>query len=74
MDSSKLKVFADDSFEFHEHGGKFSKWVVNNLAKGEIAHSEQFLLFHQCFQKTCTADTLKQGVVRERLSNEVNWS
>ena len=27
------------------------------LEKGEIAHYEQFLLFPQCFQKTCTADT-----------------
>ena len=25
--------------------------------KGEIARYEQFLLFPQCFQKTCTADT-----------------
>ena len=24
--------------------------------KGEIARYEQFLLFPQCFQKTCTAD------------------
>ena len=27
------------------------------LGKGEIARSEQFLLFPQCFQKTCTTDT-----------------
>ena len=25
--------------------------------RGEIAHIEQFLLFPQCFQKTCTVDT-----------------
>ena len=25
------------------------------MGKGEIAHYEQFLLFPQCFQKTCTA-------------------
>ena len=29
----------------------------NTVGKGEIAHNEQFLLFPQCFQKTCTADT-----------------
>ena len=29
----------------------------NTVGKGEIAHYEQFLLFPQCFQKTCTADT-----------------
>ena len=28
----------------------------NTVGKGEIAHNEQFLLFPQCFQKTCTAD------------------
>ena len=34
-----------------------SKWVENTVGKGEIAHYEQFLLFPQCFQKTCAADT-----------------
>ena len=29
--------------------------------------SRQFLLFPQCFQKTCTADTLKPGLVWERV-------
>ena len=31
------------------------------MEKGEIARYEQFLLFPQCFQKTCPADTSKQG-------------
>ena len=34
-----------------------SQWVDNTVGKGEIAYYEQFLLFPQCFQKTCTADT-----------------
>ena len=34
-----------------------SKWEENTVGKGEIACYEQFLLFLQCFQKTCTADT-----------------
>ena len=29
----------------------------NTVGKGEIARYEQFLLFPQCFQKTCIADT-----------------
>ena len=33
------------------------KRVENTVGKGEIARYEQFLLFPQCFQKTCTADT-----------------
>ena len=44
-------------FQINENGGKFSKWVENTAGKGEIARNEQFLLFPQCFQKTCTAGT-----------------
>ena len=36
---------------------KFSKRVENTVRKGEIARYKQFLLFPQCFQKTCTVDT-----------------
>ena len=57
LDSSKQKEFADDNFRFNKNGGKFSKKVENTVGKGEIARYEQFLLFPQCFQKTCTADT-----------------
>ena len=35
----------------------------NSVGKGEIAHYEQFLLYPQCFQKTCTA----QGLFGKRL-------
>ena len=48
---------ADDNFKFDENGGKFSKLVENTVGKGEIARYKQFLLFPQCFQQTCTADT-----------------
>ena len=57
LESSKLKEFADNNFKFDENDRKFSKCVENTLGKGEIAHYEQFLLFPQCFQKTCTAHT-----------------
>ena len=40
------------------------------MGKGEIAPYEQFLLFPPCFQKTCTVDMLKQGLVWEK--NEMN--
>ena len=55
LNSSKLKEFAIDNFKFEENGRKFSKWVENIVGKEEIAHFEQFLLFPQGFQKTCTA-------------------
>ena len=57
LDSSKLKEFADDNFKFDENGTKFSEWLENTVGKSEIAHYEQFLLFPQYFQKSCTADT-----------------
>ena len=57
FDSYKLKKFVDDNFKFDEKGKKFSKRVENTVGKGEIAQYEQFLLFPQCFQNTCTADT-----------------
>ena len=57
LDFYKLKEFADDNFNIDENGSKFSKQVENIVGKGEIARYEQFLLFPQCFQKTCTADT-----------------
>ena len=58
LDPSKLKELADDDFNFEEIGRKFSKWLENTVGKGEIARYKQFLLFPQCFQKTCTADTI----------------
>ena len=53
--TSKLKEFADDNFKLIENGRKLSKQVENTVGKGEIAR-HKFLLFPQCFQKTCTAD------------------
>ena len=57
LESSKLKEFVDDSFKMDENGRKFSKRVKKTGEKGEIARYQQFLLFPQCFKKTCTADT-----------------
>ena len=59
FDSSKLKEFADD-FKFEEIGRKFSNWLENTVGKGEIARYEQFLLYPQCFQKTCIAEKIQQ--------------
>ena len=62
LDPSKLRVFADDSFKFDEFGSKFFKRVGNTVGKGEIARYEQFLLFPQCFQKTCLQTCKNQGL------------
>ena len=62
-----LKEFADDNFKLDENGRKYSKQAENTVGKGEIAHCKQFLLFPLCFQKTLTADTLKPGLVWEKV-------
>ena len=56
-DSSEPKDLADDSCKFDEIDRKFCYMIENTVGKGEIARYEQFLLFPQRFQKTCTADT-----------------
>ena len=40
----------------------FPKGKKNTVGKGEIGRNEQFHLFWQCFQKSCTSDTEKQGL------------
>ena len=53
----QMKEFADNNFNLVEKVRKFLKQVENTMGKGEIFCYKQFLLFPQCFQKTCTADT-----------------
>ena len=65
LDSSKLKLSADDNFEFDVNSRKFSKLVENTVGKGEIARYEQFLLFPQCFQKACFPGASKGVIVWE---------
>ena len=52
-----MKKIVNDNSKFDGNDRKFSNRVENNVGIGEIARYEQFLLFPQCFQKTCTADT-----------------
>ena len=68
LDSSKFKEFADDNFKFNENSRKFSKRVENTVGKGEIACCEQFLLFPQCFEETCTEDRKKTRACLERVN------
>ena len=51
---------------------KFSRQIENTEGKGEIACYEQFLLFPQRFQETCTADLSKPGLVWERVNTSWN--
>ena len=63
----QTEELADDNFEFDKNERKFFRLVENTVGKGEIACYEQYLLFPLCFQKTCTADKLKPGLVWERV-------
>ena len=63
LDSSKLKVFADDNLKFEENGSKLFKPVENTVGKWEIARYEQFLLFPKCFQKACFPGASKGVIV-----------
>ena len=76
--NSRVNSFPNDNFwlfqtqrladKFGENGGQFSKRVgkkKNTEGKEEIDNYKQFLLFRQCFQKTCT----KQGLVWRGLIN-----
>ena len=49
-----MKEFADDNIKFDKNGRKFFKRIENAAGNGEIARYQRFLLFPQCFQKTCT--------------------
>ena len=68
LDSSKLKEFTDNNFEFKENGGKSSEILKNAVGKGEIAHYEQFLFFPRCFLKTCLHTRKNKGIFVKRLS------
>ena len=56
LDSSKLKEFANDNFQFNENGREFCKKLEKTVGKGEIALHKQFLLFPHCFQMARTSD------------------
>ena len=57
MTTSKLVKMAESTKKGRKHCGKRKKLLITS----------NFFLFPQCFQKTCTADMWKQGLVRERV-------
>ena len=65
-----MKEFAIHNFKFDENGRKFSKLVENTGKRIEITCYKQFLCFSLCFQKTSTADTVKQALVWERINDD----
>ena len=54
---TELKAFADDNLNVAKMAIYLFIWVENTVGKGENAGYQHFLLFPQCFQKTCTVDT-----------------
>ena len=57
LDMTKLEAFADDKLNVAKMMIYLFNWVENTVGKGENAGYQHFLLFPQCFQKTCTVYT-----------------
>ena len=53
LDQSKLKAFADDKIKGTEKLKVVHGPVENIVGKGENAGYQHFLLYPQCFQKSC---------------------
>ena len=66
-----MKEFTDDNFKFDKYDGNLSKRVENTVGKGEIACYGQFLLFPQCFQKTCFSGASKGVIVWEWVKHNI---
>ena len=57
LESSQIKEFGDNNFKLNENDGKYSKSIENTGRRNtRITCYEQFLLFSQSVQKTCTED------------------
>ena len=53
----KLNKLADNNFKFDEMAERSLNSCRNHCGKTRNRNNEQFLLFPECFQKTCTAGT-----------------
>ena len=65
LDWSKLKAFAEDKWNLTAEF--FLVWVENIMGKGENAGYQHFLFFPHCFQKASFSESLKVGIVWERV-------
>ena len=59
--NEKFRLFQTEKvcrrqLKFDENDIQFANQEENTVVKGKIARYEQFLLFSQCFQKTCIGD------------------
>ena len=68
---SNFRLFQTERVLILTEMTEFFKRIEHTVGKGEIAHHEQFLLFPQCFRKTCNADRacLGKGEVTCNLSS-----
>ena len=56
LDMTKLKAYADDNLNVAKMMIYLFNRVENTVGKGENAGYQHFLLFPQCFQKSCSID------------------
>ena len=63
-----MEACAEDNFKSNENGKQFSRRVENSVGKGEIACSEQFLHFSQCFERLVLQTCKNKGLFEKRLN------
>ena len=63
FDITKLKAFADDKSNIAKIKISLFDRVENTVGKGENAGYQHFLLFPQCFQKSCSLGSLEVEIV-----------
>ena len=70
LDSSKLKEFADENFKFDANGRKSIQMGRKHCGESRNCLLQAISPFFTVLpKKTCTADTLKPGLVWERVNS-----
>ena len=62
LDSSKLKEFADNNFEFDENGRELSKWVKTLWEKEKLLVTSNFSFSHSVFKRFVLQPPKNQGL------------
>ena len=62
----------NNNLKFYENGRKFSKRVENTVGGGEVAHYEQFLLYHCVFKRLGPQTRKIQGLFGKGLIESVS--
>ena len=67
LDSSKLKLFADDNFEFEENGGKFSQMLQMLWKKEKLLVTSITPFSHSVFKRLVLQTRKTKALFGKRL-------